>query len=162
MLNYFHSLQTIGSIPATGIIDDQTRELLARPRCGVPDTEEYSDDFDADHKPQRRRAKRFVVLGRKWEKTDLTWRYVMQFQLCIVGLEVGSAESPARHRRLLLLLAATDVTLALWWRSSRSLCLVIAHVQSITVHISRTTGEWEMLLFCLLSGRCISWWGRIA
>lgn len=88
LLNYFHSLQTIGSIPATGIIDDQTKELLARPRCGVPDTE-YSNDFDADNKPQRRRAKRFVVLGRKWEKTDLTWRYVMQFQLCKVGLQVG-------------------------------------------------------------------------
>lgn len=67
--------QTIGNIPATGQIDEATKRLMTRPRCGVPDTE-FAIDFYADnpYRKSRLRAKRFAVLGRKWDKTDLTWR----------------------------------------------------------------------------------------
>lgn len=73
----FDREQTIGNIPATGVIDEQTKRLMTRPRCGLPDSE-FAREFYADNQygRTRRRQKRFVVLGRKWEKTDLTWRYV--------------------------------------------------------------------------------------
>lgn len=70
--------QTLGNIPATGVIDDSTKRLMIRPRCGLPDTDTAIDFYaDNSYRKNRHRAKRFVILGRKWDKTDLTWRWVL-------------------------------------------------------------------------------------
>ncbi|GLG94849.1 Matrix metalloproteinase-16 [Gryllus bimaculatus] len=60
-----------GNIAPTGEIDEATRELLARPRCGLPDL----DAPRAQRAPGgRRRPRRFALHGRKWDYTNLTWR----------------------------------------------------------------------------------------
>lgn len=69
------SLQRFGNIPETGIIDDATRMLMKRPRCGQPDFPSGTD-FSADNRIRRRygRQKRYVIQGPKWPNTNLTWR----------------------------------------------------------------------------------------
>lgn len=70
----------------TGEIDAATRRLIRKPRCGVGDSdrsrsflsdnlryERSSDGVEQHHQP-RQRAKRYVLQGPKWDKTDLTWR----------------------------------------------------------------------------------------
>lgn len=71
------SLQRFGHIPATGLIDDATRELMLRPRCGQPDNAD-SNDFSATNRLRihGRRSKRFVIQGPKWPTTSVTWRLV--------------------------------------------------------------------------------------
>ncbi|KPJ08540.1 Matrix metalloproteinase-16 [Papilio machaon] len=61
------TLQEFGGIPVTGEIDEATRELIKKKRCGRPDREE-GDIEDG------RRKKRFAVQGEKWKYTNLTWR----------------------------------------------------------------------------------------
>jgi hypothetical protein len=56
--------QKNGNIPQTGVFDTATKELLKKPRCGVPD--EDPGDF-------AKRKKRFVTYL-KWDKTNLSWR----------------------------------------------------------------------------------------
>lgn len=47
----------------TGVLDKETTEIMAKPRCGVADTKRSN------------RNKRFSVKnGPKWNKTHLTWR----------------------------------------------------------------------------------------
>ena len=65
------SLQRMGHIPQTGAIDDATRALMKRPRCGQPDNPS-SADFSATNRI--RRNKRFVIQGPKWQDTQITWR----------------------------------------------------------------------------------------
>lgn len=71
------SLQRFGHIPATGVIDDATRELMLRPRCGQPDNED-SNDFSATNRlrTNEMRSKRFVIQGPKWPTASVTWRLV--------------------------------------------------------------------------------------
>jgi matrix metalloproteinase-16 (membrane-inserted) len=59
-------LQKYGHISQTGVIDEATRELLKKPRCGNPDFEIKSG---------QRRQKRFVLGHTKWEKVGnkVTW-----------------------------------------------------------------------------------------
>lgn len=74
------SLQRFGNIPETAVIDDATRELMKRPRCGQPDFPPGTDfpsrtDFSADNRIRRYgRQKRYVIQGPKWPNTNLTWR----------------------------------------------------------------------------------------
>ncbi|KPI95612.1 Matrix metalloproteinase-16 [Papilio xuthus] len=63
------TLQEFGGIPVTGEIDEATRELIKKKRCGRPDREE--GDIEGG-----RRKKRFAVQGEKWKYTNLTWRQV--------------------------------------------------------------------------------------
>lgn len=69
------SLQRYGRIPVTGIIDNATRELILKPRCGQPDNIE-TNDFSATNRLRYsvKRPKRFVIQGSKWPRTALTWR----------------------------------------------------------------------------------------
>lgn len=88
--------QSFGNIPVTGEIDAATRRLIRRPRCGVGDSNQtrtflsdnlhYRGGNDGDkgegdggggvghYYRHKRRAKRYVLQGPKWDKTDLTWR----------------------------------------------------------------------------------------
>lgn len=66
------TLQISANLPATGLIDEKTQELMRRPRCGLPDNPQ-TPDFYATNRVYRR-AKRYVIQGPKWSKTDITWR----------------------------------------------------------------------------------------
>ncbi|GAB0099049.1 Matrix metalloproteinase-2 [Sergentomyia squamirostris] len=71
------SLQKFANLPESGVIDEQTADLLKRPRCGVSDDQDTTD-FYANNRYYRRRNKRYVILGPKWDHTDLTWSLVNQ------------------------------------------------------------------------------------
>lgn len=66
-------LQQFGHIPETGVIDNATRVLMARPRCGTPD-KLNSGDFTATNRLRGKRFKRFAIQGPKWQTTSITWR----------------------------------------------------------------------------------------
>uniref|UniRef100_A0A8D8YNF7 Matrix metalloproteinase-16 n=1 Tax=Cacopsylla melanoneura TaxID=428564 RepID=A0A8D8YNF7_9HEMI len=59
------NLQRFGNIPATGVMDKTTLALMEKPRCGLPDTPTPLD--------RRRRRRRYILEGRKWDHTDITW-----------------------------------------------------------------------------------------
>jgi peptidoglycan hydrolase-like protein with peptidoglycan-binding domain len=54
--------QEFNKLPVTGNLDEQTAELMQRPRCGVPDFLVGSDVSD-------------YVIIRRWRKTDFTCRF---------------------------------------------------------------------------------------
>lgn len=108
------NLQRFGNIPETGEIDNSTRKLILRPRCGVPDKMD-AQDFSPDNLGgskwyrdnggrRRRRPKRFVLQGAKWDHTDLTWSLVNQTMSTLNAGEV---------RRVL------TNALAVWERNSK-------------------------------------------
>lgn len=71
LISAIKTLQRFGNIPQTGEIDDATRELMQRPRCGQPDVSPNNrigtDGF-------RNRVKRAQWVGPKWDHTNLKWR----------------------------------------------------------------------------------------
>lgn len=58
------NLQKFGNIPVTGEIDQRTKELLQKPRCGNKDTTEDSSE----------RIRRYVLAPSKWDKKELSYR----------------------------------------------------------------------------------------
>ncbi len=63
------NFQRFAQIKVTGKFDDKTREMMHRPRCGMP------DHIKTDNNPNTRmRFKRYVIGPSKWEKKDLTYR----------------------------------------------------------------------------------------
>ena len=58
------NFQKFGNIPVTGILDQRTKELLQKPRCGNKDTIEDSTE----------RMRRYVLAPSKWDKKELTYR----------------------------------------------------------------------------------------
>ena len=50
--------QEFNRLPATGVLDDATRDLMSRPRCGFPDN-----------------IAEFTNTGRRWPSTDLTYGF---------------------------------------------------------------------------------------
>lgn len=64
--------QKFNELPETGILDDATLELMGKPRCGFPDTAE------------------FTLEGRSWDHTDLTFAYG-QFTPDLTQAEVRDA-----------------------------------------------------------------------
>jgi len=79
-------LQAWGGLPQTGIIDYRTEQLMMKPRCGVKDR--YHEDIG------RRRRKRYILATSKWQKIDLTFRYVivndLDPRLSTLGFPLGS------------------------------------------------------------------------
>lgn len=66
------ALQRAGNISQTGVIDEATSKLMKTPRCGLPDN--INLDFSATNRLNRRRHKRYVIQGHKWQSTSITWR----------------------------------------------------------------------------------------
>lgn len=67
-IQIFSLLQKLGNIEETGVLDDATKDLLRKPRCGNP-------DFEITQNPTRRhRQKRYALGPSKWEKRELTWK----------------------------------------------------------------------------------------
>ncbi|KAF0762537.1 matrix metalloproteinase-2-like, partial [Aphis craccivora] len=58
------TLQTFGNIPVTGKMDAATKQLMKKPRCGVPDISQPTG---------QRRTKRYNLQGQKWNHVNLTW-----------------------------------------------------------------------------------------
>ncbi|GAU97338.1 hypothetical protein RvY_08657 [Ramazzottius varieornatus] len=65
------TFQNFANLPITGVLDDQTKEMMTAPRCGVADVVEgeVAEPGGQTHK----RRKRFVLQGSKWKLKDLTW-----------------------------------------------------------------------------------------
>lgn len=63
------SFQRLGNIAETGVLDDATKSLLRKPRCGNPDFEITENEVT-----RRRRQKRYALGPTKWEKLELTWK----------------------------------------------------------------------------------------
>ncbi|XP_014667016.1 PREDICTED: matrix metalloproteinase-2-like [Priapulus caudatus] len=66
------TMQEYAGLPPTGVVDNATRALMARPRCGNKDTTALS-------RLRRRgggRRRRYVHQGSRWHKTDLTYKVV--------------------------------------------------------------------------------------
>jgi matrix metalloproteinase-17 (membrane-inserted) len=72
------NFQKFGNIPVTGILDQRTKELLQKPRCGNKDTIEDSTE----------RMRRYVLAPSKWDKKELTYRY-LNFLSCLPGSRVS-------------------------------------------------------------------------
>lgn len=58
--------QTFGGVAQTGIIDEDTLELMRTPRCGLP-------DVNIEDGAPRTRMKRFALQGSRWKKEELTY-----------------------------------------------------------------------------------------
>lgn len=68
-------LQSFANLEPTGEIDRDTLELMQRPRCGAPDLPNSPDFLPSNSLLQfRRRHRRFVIQGQKWEHPIVTWR----------------------------------------------------------------------------------------
>lgn len=72
-------MQKYAHIPQTGQIDGRTIAVMKLPRCGVPDVENDRFEESSSLKRHRRRSitKRFAVYGPKWDKSPITWKYVV-------------------------------------------------------------------------------------
>ncbi|KDR14088.1 matrix metalloproteinase-14-like [Zootermopsis nevadensis] len=57
--------QMFVGLQPTGMMDEETHEMMTKPRCGLKDRH----DFDEEHS----RRKRFSIFGGKWSKQNLTY-----------------------------------------------------------------------------------------
>jgi matrix metalloproteinase-14 (membrane-inserted) len=64
--NAVMEFQRFAGINETGILDEQTIEMMNSPRCGNKDKVGHSEDA--------KRRKRYALQGSKWRRTDLTYR----------------------------------------------------------------------------------------
>ena len=58
-------LQRFANIPETGVMDEQTREFMNSPRCGMP---------DLGPSDNAKRKRRFSLHGTTWKKQKLSWQ----------------------------------------------------------------------------------------
>ncbi|XP_058056751.1 matrix metalloproteinase-2-like [Anopheles bellator] len=68
-------LQMYGHLEPTGTVDEATLELMRKPRCGAPDVPDSLDFLPSnDRRLGKRRFRRYVIQGQKWQNSVVTWR----------------------------------------------------------------------------------------
>ncbi|KAJ8399967.1 hypothetical protein AAFF_G00406970 [Aldrovandia affinis] len=60
-------MQRFAGLKETGKLDEATLSLMSTPRCSLPDIVGPEDML------KKRRRKRYVLSGLRWDKTDITW-----------------------------------------------------------------------------------------
>ena len=73
LTNAVRNLQFTAGLNVTGVLDPVTKDLLARPRCGVPDVSNSGYRNKRSAAAARRRVKRYNLQGERWPRTNLTW-----------------------------------------------------------------------------------------
>uniref|UniRef100_A0A4Y0BI06 ZnMc domain-containing protein n=2 Tax=Anopheles funestus TaxID=62324 RepID=A0A4Y0BI06_ANOFN len=71
-------LQSYGGLNPTGTIDDDTLELMQKPRCGAPDVSDSLDFLPSISIRVRPRIRRYIIQGQKWQNPIVTWSLVNQ------------------------------------------------------------------------------------
>ena len=66
--NALKNLQFLAQIEVTGLMDENTRDLITRPRCGVPDIS------GTGYRNRRHlRVRRFNIQGERWPSSNVSW-----------------------------------------------------------------------------------------
>jgi len=106
-------LQKFGGVNQTGVLDDDTIELIKTPRCGLKDNldednlenleilevgdediEENEEEEREAYFPTRKRKKRFALQGSRWKTKFLTYK-VGKYPTKLTKREVDSDDSKA-------------------------------------------------------------------
>ncbi|XP_014445603.1 matrix metalloproteinase-28 isoform X3 [Tupaia chinensis] len=80
--NAIREFQWVSQLPISGVLDRTTLHQMARPRCGVADTDSHAawteriSALFAGRQAKLRRKKRFSKQGNKWYKQHLSYRLV--------------------------------------------------------------------------------------
>ena len=90
LVKSLRKLQSFVGLEMTGVIDEETLEILKIPRCSLPD---FSDDNEAPGYNNQRR-KRYALQGSRWKKRILTYKvgkYPSKLSRAEVDADVGKA-----------------------------------------------------------------------
>ena len=90
LVNSVRKFQSFVGIEMTGVIDDETLEILKIPRCSLPD---FTNDNEVPDYSNPRR-KRYALQGSRWKKRMLTYKvgkYPSKLSRAEVDADVGKA-----------------------------------------------------------------------
>uniref|UniRef100_A0A672T9T7 Matrix metallopeptidase 25a n=1 Tax=Sinocyclocheilus grahami TaxID=75366 RepID=A0A672T9T7_SINGR len=88
-------MQRFAGIKETGKLDHATLELMARPRCSLPDTVSSEDLLKGKRRGKEKLKRRYTLPRLSWDRTDITWS-VQEFP--------SPSMSPALHPGLVRLI----------------------------------------------------------
>uniref|UniRef100_A0A1Y9IVB7 Peptidase metallopeptidase domain-containing protein n=1 Tax=Anopheles minimus TaxID=112268 RepID=A0A1Y9IVB7_9DIPT len=71
-------LQAYGGLNPTGTINEETLELMRKPRCGAPDVSHSLDFLPSNDARPHLRLRRYIIQGQKWQNSVVTWSLVNQ------------------------------------------------------------------------------------
>ncbi|XP_058627285.1 matrix metalloproteinase-25 [Onychostoma macrolepis] len=66
-------MQCFAGIEETGKLDHATLEVMARPRCSLPDTIISEDLLKGNRRGKEKMKRRYTLPRLSWNKTDITW-----------------------------------------------------------------------------------------
>ncbi|XP_056309677.1 matrix metalloproteinase-25 [Danio aesculapii] len=68
-------MQRFAGIEETGNLDQETLEMMGRPRCSLPDTISSEELLKGNRrgKKKMKKNKRYTLPKMRWDKTDITW-----------------------------------------------------------------------------------------
>jgi len=101
--NAIKQMQRVGGLNETGVIDEETLNLINTPRCGVPDVIEGFENLILNDEENEReesdgyypsRRKRYALQGSRWKKRVLSYtvgRYPSQLTRAEVDIDVRKA-----------------------------------------------------------------------
>ena len=90
LVKSLRKLQSFVGLEMTGVVDEETLEILKIPRCSLPD---FSNDNEAPGENNQRR-KRYALQGSRWKKRMLRYKvgkYPSKLSRAEVDADVGKA-----------------------------------------------------------------------